>query len=340
MSSIYPDIIESIKNNVLDKEDKINALLDNGKRAEIDKANFHTISKSDKNAKLVFIDGGNAELLKGINFSLQYIRVCAVCFKNNKRIFFDKNEFYVLVHAFAEDDVIKYKADIFSEKEKLVDINDLVFDSYDKTIREGENSAEISKIGEICRRFAELSFAIKIANKLDELDIIVLDGGLKTVVTNENKYMQRLFDRGKEKNVFITALAKTSRLFTQRGNSLIAQINQIDSDDSWYYLFGDIGYANLAFVKLNKNSEFIFGFEEHKEQGSIKEIIELLAANSNDAVFPGYPYGLIMVDRFARISSKEKEHLITLFQAKAGKIWEKIKKYAVKDCHSILDSIS
>lgn len=41
----------------------------------------------------------------------------------------------------------------------------------------------------------------------------------------------------------------------------------------------------------------------------MKEIVSTLAYYSADVSFPGYPYGLIDADRFARISNDEKNVL-------------------------------
>ncbi len=58
-------------------------------------------------------------------------------------------------------------------------------------------------------------------------------------------------------------------------------------------------------------------------------------------MFIGYPYGLIDVDREARISNKEIEFLKTQFMIKLGKDWEKVKQaMTTNNAHEILDSIS
>ena len=65
-----------------------------------------------------------------------------------------------------------------------------------------------------------------------------------------------------------------------------------------------------------------------------------MANNCNDSVFIGYPYGLIEADKNARVSNNEKNMLLTLFSAKFGKDWEKIKESLSNlDAHEILDSI-
>ena len=97
---MYEKIVSKI-NEIVSKECK-NVFLGQGKTIPISEDNFHEIDKNDSSNKIVFIDGGDAELLKAVNFSLQTIRVAGVVFQNNKKIKAEKKEFFVLIHAFRE----------------------------------------------------------------------------------------------------------------------------------------------------------------------------------------------------------------------------------------------
>ena len=333
--------IVSKNNEIVSKECK-NVLIEQGNSIPVSEDNFHEIEKSESSSKIVFIDGGNAEILKAVNFSLQSIRVGGVIFQNNKKIKAEKKEFFVLIHAFTEDDKLKYKAEVFGDEV----IGGCVFDSMDKTIMNGKERADASKIGGICRRFAEISFAKKMIDELNENDIIVLDGSLRCFVTNEKEYMQKLYGKSVEKKVVVSALAKTSRIFSDQGSCFITELKKLGNFDKWYYYpvveLNDPNYeARVAFVRLNDKSNYIFNFEQYNgQEDKIKEVVGLLSKNSNDAVFPGYPYGLILVDQLARISNKEKDYLLTMFQIKAGKDWSRIKEHLnALDAHDILDNI-
>jgi hypothetical protein len=277
-----------------------------------------------------------------VNFSLQFVRIGGIILKNNQKIKSIKKEFYVLIHAFTKDDKLQYKTEIFGDEI----FGNYVFDSMDKTIINGQQRADISKIGGICRRFAEISFCKEIINELSHGDIIVLDGSLRCCVTNENELMQELYDKAAEKGVVVSALAKTSRVFSDQGSCFITELKKFGIKGLWYYYpvaeFNDPNYqARISFAKLNERSSYIFNFEQYKgQEDKIKEMISILSKNSNDAVFPGYPYGLILADKLARISNKERDYLLTMFQTKAGKEWSKIKEHLnVLDAHDILDSI-
>ena len=168
--------------------------------------------------------------------------------------------------------------------------------------------------------------------------------------------MDTLLNKANEKNITVCALAKTS------DNKIIPEINlknpsflpaenefikncqntvkfssQINDNNNFLKY---CGLKSAVFiVKLNKSGKYCFQFETNKKE-KIAETLEQLAKNCSDAVFPGYPYGLILADKFARVSNKEKEYLLTIFQAKAGKTWGKIKQYLnTKNAHSVLDNI-
>ena len=73
----------------------------------------------------------------------------------------------------------------------------------------------------------------------------------------------------------------------------------------------------------------------------MQEVLGILADCANDVVFPGYPYGLLMVDKIARVSNQEKEFLLNLFKARAGKSWRRFKMaVSALNSHDKLDKVS
>jgi hypothetical protein len=100
-------------------------------------------------------------------------------------------------------------------------------------------------------------------------------------------------------------------------------------------------------VKLHKQSEYVFRFEVLKDQvnknnfGEVELIISALAENSKDVCFPGYPYGLIDADKFARVSMTEKT--VNEFQFRAAvsrEVWDKISKFVKSsDAHELLNRL-
>lgn len=338
-------IIEEIK-GLLDKktefdDDCIDFSDKRYKPLKIDKKNFNKINEIRTDKKIAFVDGGNAEILKTADFSFQLIRVYYNIYKDNKKIKSKKREFYVLINAVNKEGSIKYRAKIFNDK--LLDEDDLLLDSFDETLKTGGHRADVSKIGEIARRFAELKIIEELTGELDKGDIVVRDGDLQATVTNECKYFDSIYKKALEKNVIICGLSKTSSLLTNKGNSAAFLLGNISPSGAWYYypavkIENKEHQAEMFFVKLHEKSKHVFRFEVFNGNTfKINEILTLLKDNSKDPVFLGYPYGLIEVDRFARIGNYEKEHLKTILLAKTGNKLESFS--APLNAHNILDNI-
>ena len=300
-----------------------------------DKKNFHEIKDAKINKKIAFVDGGNLEIIKNANYSIQLVRVYYTIYLNNKRVKSKRYQFFVLVNTITNKNKINYRAQIF-DNELGIDENHLIFDLYDETLREGIHKANISRIGEVARRFAELKAAELLINELDAGDIIVRDGSLQSSVTNEKIYFNKLYKKALEKNIIIAGLSKSSTLLTDKGNSLISTLSKMADKDEWYYYpVAKIEHpdheAEMFFIKLNEKSRHVFRFEVYKKNKfDIDEILTLLKINQ-DPVFLGYPYGLIEADKFARVTNNEKEYLKTILS---------LKRIEEKEAHEILDSIS
>ncbi len=92
---------------------------------------------------------------------------------------------------------------------------------------------------------------------------------------------------------------------------------------------------NGTFCRLNANAHTILRYEGNNA------LLPQIAYLSRDLVFPGYPYGLIVVDRFARVSNEERDYLLYMFESMAGKEWLSIRDgMRLLNAHNILDSIA
>jgi len=310
---------------------------------KIDAKNFHKIKKTNSGKKIAFIDGGNAEIIGSANFSLNLIRLGYVVHKNNNKIISKKFEILAFTHITIEKNEIYYKTSFFKTKNAF-ELNEINFSSFDHTLMVGINRAEVSSVANAVRRFAELRLA-KIISDQKIADIIVIDGNLQSTVTNEKKYMEELYESCLKNNVILTALSKTTTLFTDNGKLLSVVLNKISPFSSWYYhpIF-DIKSINhkaeMFFAKFHSRSKHIFRFEIFNIQGKIsEEAINELAGNCLDPIFIGYPYGLMEADRIARISNQERESLKTIFQIKIKE--KNLGDYLnLVNAHEILDKIS
>lgn len=289
----------------------------NNKLIEINKNNFALIPVNYTSKSIAFIDGGQAEILSAGNFCLSFIRVGALVYSDNKKVSDYLHEFYLLTTAKYENNDLLYEAIIFPVKgEKIIDEKELLISSTDAAIKTGSERASITQVTNIARRFAELALAAKVS-----ADIILLDGTLEPSFRNEEKYLSQL-----PKN--ICAVAKSSSLFTASGNSPMVILNKLSFSGCWGYFIEDKSY----FVKLHQKAKHIFRFTGDKD------FLPYLVENSKDALFLGYPYGLIAVDKFARVSNGEKKSLRMNFLLKSEN--KEIAEYlSATNAHDILDSL-
>ncbi|MEK6876533.1 MAG: DNA double-strand break repair nuclease NurA, partial [Nanoarchaeota archaeon] len=306
MHQIYSQIINLVKNNISGADDSHIQFSDqNYKPLNFDKNNFHQIKNAEKNSKIAFIDAGSAEIIKSPNFSLNLIRVYYTIYQQNKRINSKKFDFYAFISAKNIDNELFYNVEfIRSDNENNVVPNneDLLLSSLDETIKQGITRASISNVANVIRRFSEIKTAINAIDNLENNDIIVLDGSLQCTFTNEKKYFEELYKKAAEKNITICGLSKTTTLMTDKGNSISNALNKYNVDGKWLYhpvteIKSSSHKAEMSFVKLHEKSRHIFRFEIYKEQKEkLHETVSLLASNCKDAVFLGYPYGLIEAD--------------------------------------------
>ncbi|MBS3165964.1 hypothetical protein J4444_02480 [Candidatus Woesearchaeota archaeon] len=279
-------------------------------------SNIEESNLEEKN--IAFIDGGQAEILSGGNLSLSFIRIFAQVMKGEKKLFSNKYEFYLLTTASYKQGDMWYEGKIFPvEGSDLLDENDLIIASTDLSIKSGNERAPISKVANMARRFAELKVASMIT-----ADYILLDGTLEPTYKNEEKYLSMLGSN-------VSSIAKSCSLFTTCGNSPIVLLQKLSPFQSnWSYFIE----GNSHFVKLNPKAKHIFRFEGNKE------MLPHLAKNSTDSLFLGYPYGLILTDKMARISNVEKNSLkMNLLLRDENK--EIVEYLNAMNAHDILDNL-
>ena len=289
----------------------------NNRLIEIDKYHFQSIPETSSSKSIAFIDGGQAEILSAGNFCLSFIRVGAVVYFQQKKIKDHLHEFYLLTTAKYENNDLLYEAKIFPSKgEKIIDESDLIISSTDNSIKTGQERASITQVTSIARRFTELALASKVS-----ADIIVMDGTLESSYHHEEKYLAKLPEHA-------CALAKSSSLFTASGNSPSILLNKLNPLGNWGYFLEQDTY----FVKLHQRSKHVFRFTGNRD------FLPYLMENSQDALFLGYPYGLIVADKFARVSHEEKKSLKMNFLLKADN--REIAEYlSTTDAHDILDNL-
>lgn len=316
--------------------------------------NFHEISPVSvsslrTSSKMTFIDGGNAEILSSPGASLHFLRVFHTVYKDGSRVSCGSDEFYALAAARAGDGGIFYDAKLFrSRAGTLTDTffsTGITFDSLDSALRDGNRRFSISLVPSYVRRLAELSTALLLAGNAERGDVIVLDGDLGARLPEERKLLSALSRVASENGVFICALSKTCRLLTSAGLPVSVMLDRNSPRGMWFYhpvmdTSGSGVAREVCFAKLHPGSDRVFRFETFDPLPEAGVIFSMLAHNSRDPVFLGYPYGLVEADRFARVSNRECECLRTMFMAKAGRDWKHLDSASrAIDAHSVLDNV-
>lgn len=361
-------IVESLDQHIM--EDRLgNPFFTNPeyKPLPFNKDSFKPIKLLQNQRKVAFIDGGNQEVLGAPNFSIQINRVYFGMFKGKERVRETKLpkriEFFSATYSTFKEREIFYETMVFpihpDFSSLLPDESDLSFNSWDRTVTVGTQRADIVRVASIARRFAEWEFATHvIKQELEKGDIIVMDGTLQTAFTNESKYYRKVYEAANSKGVILTGLSKTSYLYTDTGLSLMGAVQKFASESSisygaWYFPVAEAMNADhdvvILVVKLQEASERVFRYEIQRSQfhklsqQEVEEILAQLAINSSDVSFPGYPYGLIDADRFARIRNDEVGHYQSIILSEISKLgkWDKFARHMrAIDAHNVLNLLA
>jgi hypothetical protein len=297
------------------------------------------------------------------NFSVQINRIYFNVLRGRNRLVPKslprKIEFYSATMSDFRDGEIFYDTRIFPLKDEFAglvpDERHLSFSSRDRAVTFGNRRADIRIVAPMARRFAEWEFARHIIeDELERGDLIVHDGTLQTSHTNEQIYTARAFRAGIEKGVVFAGISKTSTLFTTTGLSLLGAVQKLAEDykvrGPWCLPIAKVvnvkHNAFLYVVKLHESAKYVFRCEICGEQarGMSEEdfcnVTSALACNSKDISFPGYPYGLIDADSFARVSGDEIDKYRVLLMSEISKLgkWKKVSRHICSgDAHSVLD---
>ncbi len=356
-------LVENLDTNILDQDPGEPHFKDpNVKPFPLDKKGFRLIKEVKSGRKLVFVDGGNQQIIGAPNFSIQLNRVhtCVWDGKEKINLSLPRIEFFSATYSTFKNDEIYFDTILFPsspEFEKYLPASsNLSFNSFDRSVMNGNQRADIERVASIARRFAEWKFAAIITASLDKGDILVMDGTLQTSFKNESIYLRGLERATKQQGVLLSGLSKTSALFTTTGQSLLGAVNKLAEDYNikreWYYPIAESRSKDhnviILAVKLNSISERIFRYEIQRDQFNelselqLNETLTELVKNSTDITMPGYPYGLLDVDRFARVSVNELEYyrgIIMSQISKIGKLGKFTRHMRANDAHNIMNML-
>lgn len=315
--------------------------------------NFRQLDDMSDGGPLAFIDGGNAELIRSSALSVHFIRTASCTFDrpDGKRRDINRMEYISRARTEMTDDGYSFVAHISGADGTPCSFGPLKMDRENTIL--GKYPVNINLLGGILRRRAEWDEAFRAAGKMNG-GIIVMDGTLQPLYPGESEVIKALTDLCRDRDIALTALAKTSSLMTTTGHSLPAALmllaDENGIDGAWYYTpivenTNPEHDADIMFVKLHPESRHCFRFEIARgtvESSNLDSVVATVASGSADVSFPGYPYGLIVADELARIPDSEKANLSVLvrsFLDREGALDKLRPLEATADSHDILDSM-
>lgn len=327
---------------------------------KFDPQKFHLLESATSASKVAFIDGGNVSLISTPELSLDVIRVAVVLLSKEKYFVPFTADFTVLtvlehrleglffVPKIFVDSIVQESFPAFVKLLQELETK-LSFSVNDPAFTVGNRRASLAIVCSLMRRCAELYAASVLMHELSSGDVVILDGSLSCMCTQEEEVLQQLLSHADASTISVVALSKTSETVTTDGNSFASVLQQQCSLPRWMYtpagkfsFTPSLGKGIVSFVKLHERSQHIFRLDtlEKLSIDQRKQTAEILASNATDPVFYGYPYGLIKADVFARIGNDEKEYLLTKFLVHAGKHAEKLRQLMhATNAHGILDKI-
>ena len=329
------------------------------------KENFHTFKLSTNQRKIAFIDGGTQKIFETPTLSILLNRVYYNVYKGTERIkkFNCNIDFFSVTTGELVNNIPNYKTKLYAINSENIaffpnNSDEFKFKPRSETKENDETVLDIDRVTPIARRFGEWAISAQILEELDDGDIIVMDGTLKSSFQTESAYTGNLFSKSKSKGITYCGLAKSSGLLTDKGYPLLSNIKRISIQNGikgpWYYYpiarsKSPAHAVDLLAVKLSESSKRIFRLDIQSESfknlklQDLQEMMSQLSYNSSDVAFPGYPYGLIDADLNARVRYNEIEKYRTHLSSEMAKkeYWQIfLDEIQLTDAHDVLNFLS
>ena len=268
-------------------------------------------------AELVFVDGGNAEILSGPNVSVQFVRLYTGWCVNNKCTRRLIDEYFMTV-------VLKEK--VFEVSLLALDgrlLYSWTIDAFEPFLCFGGRMASPGAVANYVRTVLEFE---RLAQGAAKGVVLVRDGDLEAYGELLVQAKSLLVQNAQGP---VLGLAKTSSLCTNSGDGALVALRLIAPSGAWWYDGG-----KTCFVKLHAKSKYVFrcDVEGDKSQG-----LSALASNSSDPAFLGYPFGLVEADKFAQVTNEERSQLRLRFALESKGKFENI--LCATDAHDLLNSL-
>ncbi len=274
----------------------------NGKTGAI--PDFEDLPSDGRKGLVVgFVDGGNCTIFSAPNFLLAKVRIGYAIFSGRKKLKEDRKDYDVKCY-FEDGWVADYSEGIIK-----IETKDLLDGGRENTDR----------IPQLVRRILEIRMADSLVRS-SQAGFVVLDGTLDG--TFESEELSKLSPN-------VVALSKTNTIRTVKGNSYTGLLAKLGPET---FVCKNV-LPDISFVKLNR-SPYVFRIDGILDD----DLLFWLVEHAKDPAILGYPYGLIVADRVARIPDYEVKSLrVKSFTSLGGKSSVIRELLAGRDIHEFLD---
>lgn len=280
----------------------------------------------------VFVDGGNGEILRAPNASVQFVRLYAGKYDGLERVERVVRECFVVVTARKKELDLVFDAQLFSMEGPVGE--PVVVDSLDPDLKPGSHRVTPTMVGSFMRMREEVRFAKELIKALKPGSLLVRDGDLLLTGPGMEQELHRLKLASEKLGVRVLGLSKTSSLCTDQGASAVAAIAARAPEGVWYY-FAD---GQVGFTRLHADSRYVFRFDcfAHDRE-YLPRMLGALVLHAVDPVFLGYPYGLVDADVNARVSQEELAQLRMKFRVYSKELFDGCE--VALDAHDVLNQL-
>ncbi len=304
------------------------------KAIEFSSEHYHSLAPAQDH-DVYCIDGGQAIIFETAEILVGVIRVACVKSKSQKTCIIERKQWYVIINTSVKDGQLVYEAHLLGKNAEEFAIN-----PNEAALKDGLSRAKLSKALEVLRKREELLLAQRILEKTNEKSVVALDGELDAKAEIEKKALDNLLEASKKHSKQLVGVVKSTNLVTNKGAALSAFLLSAAPSGRWHY-WPLISSEQIDWVIANfaeqQASVYRIDIPVWINQERMKRILENLCSSSQDISLPGYPYGLIVADQFARVSSEELAQIKATVMSELSR--EAYSSVEGKDTHDMLNRI-
>lgn len=311
-----------------------------GAIAEVNDWDFHQIPDDVEPSIITCIDGGNAPICRSPAFTASLNRVACAAFRGSARA--DppappRVQFLSLMRNVPSGGRVKREFELFADgaaNSNYIPNMEMLEGAAGEDVASEDADSREHRLYAIARGLAEWLMATAAVPHMSKGSIIVRDGALNTWGGIEENLKKNALGEASLHEITMCGLSKTTGLLMDSGRPLVDYVDWCGKEKgAWYVPLGDAldgeGDYGTFMVRLHPKSKYIYRLDidsaslKRMDAGGAGRLVASLAANSGDAQMPGYPYGLVEADRWARVRKEEAKRYSNYLYARLGPALQK-----------------